>query len=172
MNNVLNCRSRSLSSIAFSLLSDIDPRDETILEINSIMRLMNKSSMSIDGSHHLIEMRHLKSLLNGVRSYYPFRITHCDDFSKCRVSSYFVSIHDESRYQAADTSGTFAQNNNRMDDSRLNEDNDFEFRQNMHAAQFDGVMIDDDYRHQFDAISKDFISSERQHFYPQNGSFY
>ena len=173
VNNVLNCRPRSSSTIAFSLLSDIDPRDETILEINSIMRLLNKSSMSMDGSHHLIEMRHLKNLLNGARSYYPFRITHWDDFSKCRVSSYFVSIRDESRYQAADTSGTFAQNNNnnRMGESRLNEDNDFEFRQNMHAAQFDGVMMDNDqgvadYRQQFDAISKDFINSERQQFRP------
>ena len=178
VNNVLNCRPRSSSTIAFSLLSDIDPRDETILEINSIMRLLNKSSMSMDGSHHLIEMRHLKNLLNGARSYYPFRIMHWDDFSKCRVSSYFVSIHDEYRYQAADTSGAFAQNNNnRMGESRLNEDNDFEFRQNMHAAQFDGVMMDNDegaadYRQQFDAISKDFISFERQHFDPQNGSFY
>ena len=139
------------------------------------MRLMNKSSMSIDGSHHLIEMRHLKNLLNGVRSYYPFRITHWDDFSKGRVFSYFVSIHDESRYQPADTLGSFAQNNNRMGESRLDEDNDFEFRQNMHAAQFNGVMIDDegvaDYRQQFDVISKDFISSKRQHFNPQNGHF-
>ena len=90
---------------------------------------MNKSSISIDGSHHLIEIKHLKNLLNSVRSYYPFRITHWDNYSKCRVSSYFVSIHDESRYQATDTSGTFAQNN-RMGDSRLNEDNNFEFRQN------------------------------------------
>ena len=179
VSNVLNCRPRSSSTIAFSLLSDIDPGDETILEINSIMRLLNKSSMSMDGSHHLIEMMCLKNLLNGARSYYPFRITHWDDFSKCRVSSYFISIRDESRYQAADTSGTFAQNNNnRMGESRLNEDNDFEFRQNMHAAQFDGEMMDNDegmadYRQQFDAISKDFISSERQHFDPpQNGSFY
>ena len=165
VNNVLNCRPYSSSTIAFSLLSDIDPRDETMLEINSIMRLMNKSSMSIDSSHHLIEMRHLKNLLNGVRLYYPFRITHWDDFPKCRVSSYFVLIRDESRYQAADTSGTFAQNNNKVGDSRLNEDNDFEFRQNIHAAQFNGVMMDDegavDYRQQFDAISRDFISSER-----------
>ena len=63
-----------------------------------------------------------------------------------------------------------------MGDSRLNEDDDFEFRQNIHVAQFNGVMMDDeeaaDYRQQFDAISKDFISSERQHFNPQNGSFY
>ena len=87
--------------------------------------------MSMDSSHHLIEMTCLKNLVNGARSYYPFRIAHWDDFSKCRVSSYFVSIRDESRYQAADTSGTFAQNNNnRMGESRLNEDNDFEFRQN------------------------------------------
>ena len=65
VNNMLNCRPRSSSTIAFSLLSDIDPRDETILEINSIMRLLNKSSMSMDGSHHLIDMRRLKNLLNG-----------------------------------------------------------------------------------------------------------
>ena len=98
MNNVFNCRLHASSTIAFSLLSDIDPWDETIVEINSIMRLMNKSSMLIDGSHHLIEMRHLRNLLNGVRLYYPFRIMHWDNFSYCRVSSYFISICDESRY--------------------------------------------------------------------------
>ena len=37
VNNVLNCRPRSSSTIAFALLSD-----ETILEINSIMRSLNK----------------------------------------------------------------------------------------------------------------------------------
>ena len=119
VNNVLNCRPHSSSTIAFSLLSDIDPRDEMISEINSMMRLMNKSSMSIDGSHYLIEMRCLKNLLNGVRSYYLFWITHWNDFLKCRVSLYFVLIRDESRCQAVDTSGTFARND-RMGDSRLN----------------------------------------------------
>ena len=47
----------------------------------------------------------------------------------------------------------------------VNEDNDFEFRQNIHVAQFNGIMMDDeevaDYGQQFDTIFKDLISSER-----------
>ena len=42
--------------------------------------------------------------------YYPFRITHWSDIDKCKMSSFFMSFHDESRYQAADRSGTFVGN--------------------------------------------------------------
>ena len=42
--------------------------------------------------------------------YYPFRIMHWSDIDKCKMSSFFVSFRDESRYQAADRSGTFVGN--------------------------------------------------------------
>ena len=178
VNNVLNCRphhhhSSSTTTTTAFLLSDVYPRGKAISEINSVLRLMNNKSID-DGSHHLIEMRCLKKLLNSVRSYCPFQIIHWDDFSKCRVALYFISIRDESRYQAVDTSGTFARDNG--GDSRLNEDNDFELRQNIHAALFNDLLIDEEvtnnYRKQFNTISKDFISSERQHFDLQNGLLY
>ena len=39
--------------------------------------------------------------------YYPFRMTNSSDNERCRILSFFVSMRDEGRYQAADRSGTF-----------------------------------------------------------------
>ena len=81
------------------------------------------------------------------------------------MSSYFVSIRDESRYQSANSSGTYGSIR-----YGLNEDSDFDLRQAIHSAQFADNNIEG-YRQQFDSISKDFLSSKQQNFDPEIGSF-
>ena len=53
-----------------------------------------------DGVMDLI--RHFDSHFMGEHHYYPFRLTHWSDSDKLKMSSFFVSLCDESRYQAAD----------------------------------------------------------------------
>ena len=73
------------------------------------------------------------------------------------MSSYFVSIQDESRYQSADTSGTYGSSS-----CRLSQDDDFDLRQSIHAAQNDNDIDDlEMYRQQFNSISKEFLSAEQ-----------
>ena len=80
--------------------------------------------------------------------------------------SYFVSIRDESRYQSADSSGTYGSIK-----YGLNEDSDFDLRQAIRSAQFADMVNIEGYRQQFDSISKDFLSSEQRNFDPEIGSF-
>ena len=81
------------------------------------------------------------------------------------MSSYFVSIRDESRYQSANSSGIIKYG--------LKEDSDFDLRQATRSAQFANKMVNmEGYRQQFDSISKDFLSREQQNFDTEIGSFH
>ena len=87
--------------------------------------------------------------------------------SRCTISSYFVGIRYKSRYQSSDNSGVCGRWSKI---STLNEDGDFEFREDVRAALFD-VNDGEANRQQFDSISKDFLSSMSINFDPQRGSF-
>ena len=99
------------------------------------------------------EIQELNLYLNNSNSYYPFRVTNWSDNEKCKMSSYFTSIRDESRYQAADSSGTYKHCGH-----GLNEDAGFELRQAVRIAQMADNNFNDGvpYRQTFDSISKDF----------------
>ena len=106
-------------------------------------------------------------MLQDVKTYYPFRISSWDDNTKCTMSSYFISIQDELRYQSADTSGTYESSS-----YGLNQDDDFDLRQSVRATQNDNDIDDlEMYRQQFDSISKDILSAEQRRFDSEFGSF-
>ena len=52
---------------------------------------------------------------------------------KSRLSSFFMSIHDQSRYQAADMSGTYSNKGEGLE--RLIYNADYEHRHRLRAAQ-------------------------------------
>ena len=111
----------------------------------------------------------MDSYLNASNSYNPFRVTNLSDNKRCKVSSYFSSIQDESRYQAVDSSGAYSHSQ-----YGLNEDTGFELKQAVRIAQMADANFDNSisYRQQFDSISKDFLSAERENFDPIIGSMY
>ena len=107
-------------------------------------------------------------MLQDAKTYYPFRISSWDDNTKCTMSSYFVSIRDESSYESADTSGKYGSSS-----CGLNQDDDFDLRQSVRAAQNDNDTDDlEMYRQHFDSISKDLLSAEQRRFDPEFGSFH
>ena len=168
VNNILNYYHRASVNSPFSL-SDIDPRNEYVFEVNAALRRIKSNSNTASLIYLTKEIRNLNQVLQDGRVYYPFRISNWDDFSRCTIYSYFVGIRDESRYQFSDNSGTYGR---RSKISTLNEDGDFEFRQDIRAALFE---VNDDgeaNRQQFDSISKDFLSSMSANFDPQRDSFH
>ena len=84
---------------------------------------------------------------------------HWSDIDKCKMSSFFVAVHDQSRYQAAGRSGTFV--GNPTCNTLVYEDFDeYQHRYTLKQVQ---VGLDDRHRdpchEQFNSISKDFIAS-------------
>ena len=168
VNNVLNYYHRASVNSPFSL-SDIDPRNEYVFKVNAALRRIKSKGNTASPIYLTKEIRNLNQVLQDGRVYYPFRKSNWDDFSRCTISSYFVGIRDESRYQSSDNLGTYGRQSKI---STLNEDGDFEFRQDVRAALFD---VNDDgeaNRQQFDSISKDFLSSMSANFDPQRDSFH
>ena len=97
--------------------------------MHSKLRFINNSLKCCNPERISKEIRDLELMLQDAKTYYPFRISSWDDNTKFTMSSYFVSIRDESRYQSADTSGTYGSSS-----YGLNQDDDFDLRQSVHAA--------------------------------------
>ena len=119
----------------------------------SVLTQMNSAQTSQEKvqSVRMFEHNFLKD-----SKYFQFRITHWNDSDKFKLSSFFVSIRDEARYQASDRSGT--DENVSSDVSSLCYDESFEHRQQIRRAQMDDNSRRSFLREQFDSISKDFIS--------------
>ena len=168
MNNVLNNKKFKLSHV----LGETVVTNKCSLNVTSKLRIIERLMIGCceqPSDRAVIEMKRLDSYLNESNSYYPFRVTNWSDNEKCKISSYFLSIQDESRYQAADSSGTY--NHTQYG---LNEDSGLELRQAVRVAQMADYNFDNNvsYRQQFDSISKDFLSAERENFDPTLGSMY
>ena len=106
INNILNYYHRASVNSPF-LLSDIDPRNEYVFEVNAALRRIKSKGNTASSIYLTKEIRNLNQVLQDGRVYYPFRISNWDDFSRCTISSYFVGIRDESQYQSSDNSGTY-----------------------------------------------------------------
>ena len=106
VNNVLNYYQRASVNSPFSL-RDIDPRNEYVFEVSAVLRRIKSKANTASPIYLTKEIRNLNQVLQDGRVYYPFRISNWDDFSRCTISSYFVGIRDESRYQSSDNSGTY-----------------------------------------------------------------
>ena len=84
--------------------------DECSLNATSKLKIIERLMISCckqPSDRAVIEMKRWDSYLNESNSYYPFRATNWSDNRTCKISSYFLAIQDESRYQAADSSGTY-----------------------------------------------------------------
>ena len=96
VNNVLNNKKFKLSHV----LGETVVMDECSLNVTSKLKIIERLMI---GCHEqpsdraMIEMKRLHSYLNESNSYYPFRVTNWSDNEKCKISSYFLSIRDESR---------------------------------------------------------------------------
>ena len=123
VNNMFNNKKFKLSHI----LGETVVMDKCSLNATSKLKITERlmiGSCEQPSDRAMVEMRILDSNLNKSNSYYPFRVTNWSDNEKCKISSYFSSIRDESRYQAADSSEMY--NHTQYG---LNEDNGFELRQ-------------------------------------------
>ena len=130
-------------------------------------------------NHHSIiykEMEEVNSILDASKLYYPFRITHWNDASRCKLTFFFMSVKDKARYQPGDNVGTIR--NDRVHHGALNIDGDFQVRQNISLANTvldqhtTTQLVVDSFRQQFDSLPKDFLSKEQLHIDPLNGSFF
>ena len=168
VNNVMNNKKFKLSHVLVETVVMDEYSSNVTSKMTLIKRLMAGCHEQVS-ERALTEIKRLDSYLNESNSYYPFRVTNWSDNEKCKISSYFLSIREESRYQAVDSSGMY--NHSRY---WLYEDTGFELRQAVRIAQTADANFDNNvsYRQQFDSIFKDFLSAERENFDPILDSMY
>ena len=132
----------------------------TVHNRNIVNSMVHDDDANSDNNMPLVDaIKEFDLHFNEENYYYPFRITHWSDIDKCKMSSFFVSFHDESRYQAANRSGMFV--GNPTCSTLVYEDFDeYQHRYTLRQAQ---IGQDDGHRvpwhEQFNSISKDFIAS-------------
>ena len=108
------------------------------------------------------KLKRLQDHLSSDCKYNPFKFCNMSDNEKLRLSSFFTSIPDRSRYQACDRAGTYSKETYEFNATLLYDYEEYETRHLMNLMNDgDGGNVLSHIplcREQFDHASKDFLS--------------
>ena len=140
--------------------------------VNSMLaRLSNKHlnmqthrlSSSVKSDADEVKLKRLQDHLLSDCKYNPFKFCNTSDNEKLRLSSFFTSLRDRSRYQACDRAGTYSKETYEFNAMLLYDYEEYESRHltnPMNDAGNGGNVLSHIplFREQFDHVSKDFLS--------------
>ena len=123
----------------------------------------HRLSSSVKSDAHEAKSKRLQDHLSSDCKYNPFKFCSTSDNEKLRLSSFFTSIRDRSRYQACDRAGTYSKETYDFNAMLLYDYEEYETRHLMNPMNDgDGGNVLSRIplcREQFDHASKDFCPS-------------
>ena len=121
----------------------------------------------VNSSKMLTRVLRLDEHLSKDCRYNPFRLVNTSGEDKSRLSSFFISIQDKSRYEASDMSGTYGLQEN-LGRRLIYDGEQFEDRYQLRVTRLHAQQCAPLWREQFDHAAKDYLSSlhhaDSEHF--------
>ena len=123
----------------------------------------HRLSLSVKSDADEARLKRLQDHLSSDCKYNPLKFCNKSDNEKLRLSSFFMSIRDRSRYQACDRAGTYSKETYEFNAMLLYDCEEYESR-HLTSPMNDGgnggnvlsrIPL---FREQFDHVSKDFLS--------------